>query len=102
MIAIAGEDSLQALVLALEFVTLNLPADAKRSGGSIDWLGERESPVFAGTLMREAQARALGRLVNGIRSAADFIKRSSGDGGQGSRQLIRRLESLAKTWGAKG
>ena len=39
--AIAGEDSLQALVLALRFLQLTLPAAARRHGGEVDWLGER-------------------------------------------------------------
>lgn len=44
---IAGEDSLQALVLAFEFVTNILPVEAERAYGRLDWLGERERLVFA-------------------------------------------------------
>jgi hypothetical protein len=39
---IAGEDSVQALVLALEFVTNVLPLEAQRAHGHLEWLGERE------------------------------------------------------------
>jgi len=35
MTSIAGEDSLQALILALEFVSHILPLDAKRVGGKL-------------------------------------------------------------------
>ena len=39
--SIAGEDSLQAAVLAFEFVVRVLPAQARRAGGHLEWLGAR-------------------------------------------------------------
>src|SRR5947207_14298118 len=44
---IAGEDSLQELVLALDFVTHLLPFEAERAGDRLEWLGERGRLVFA-------------------------------------------------------
>jgi len=101
VVAFAGEDSLQSLVLALEFVTLSLPAEARRAGGQVDWLDETESPVFAGTFMLNAYARALGTLLKGIRSAVAFIEGGSGDRKRRSQQVVRRLQRLAKTWGLR-
>ena len=57
--SIAGEDSFQALVLAFQFVTLVLPAEAERAGGRIEWLGERESLVFANTYLLNMASEAL-------------------------------------------
>ena len=44
---IAGEDSLQALLLALEFAADILPAEAQSLGARLDWLGEPEQLVIA-------------------------------------------------------
>ena len=56
--SIAGEDSLQALVLAFQFVTLTLPAEAERAGGRIEWLGEREkSGVCTHALAQHGERR---------------------------------------------
>jgi hypothetical protein len=90
LIPIAGEDSLQALVLALEFVTLTLPAHAKQAGGYLDWLGERGSPVFSGTINTVA-------VVDGIRTAIDYLHSHITD--RGRQQLLRRLKTIARTWG---
>ncbi len=96
---IAGEDSLQSLVLALEFVTLTLPAMARHRGGQVDWLDETEDPVFAKTFMLDAYTRAAGRLAMGIKAAIPFIKAGTTDNKPHSRRIVRRLERLAKTWG---
>src|SRR5438876_10953289 len=48
--AVAGEDSVQALVLALELVTRILPVEAERLKGHLTWLGEREQLICANTL----------------------------------------------------
>src|SRR6185503_4549877 len=45
--AIAGEDSLQCLLLALEMVQSTLPSLARSKGGRIEWLGEHERLIFA-------------------------------------------------------
>jgi Domain of unknown function (DUF6968) len=64
---IAGEDSLQALVLALEFVTRVLPLEADRAGGHLEWLGEREQLVFASTFSAGLSSAALQNLDRGCR-----------------------------------
>ncbi|MFZ5896009.1 MAG: DUF6968 family protein [Myxococcota bacterium] len=54
----AGEDSVQALVLALRAIEAALLARAKDAGGTIEWLGELERPVFAHTFFVEAYEAA--------------------------------------------
>jgi len=51
---VAGLDSLQALILALDLVTRVLPTEAERAGLRIEWLGETERLVLA----RQAFARS--------------------------------------------
>jgi hypothetical protein len=55
---IAGEDAVQALVLAFRFAESILPDLARRAGGEVEWLGER-SRLILGPV--PVPARANGR-----------------------------------------
>jgi hypothetical protein len=63
---IPGEDSLQALVLALGFTTRLLPDEADRVGGHVQWLGERENLVFANTFRSRMLERNLENCITGL------------------------------------
>ena len=63
---IPGEDSLQALILALEFAARVLPVEAHRAGANLQWLGERESLVFANTFTSGLLARGLENCIAGL------------------------------------
>ena len=43
---IAGEDAVQALVLAFRFAESILPDLARRAGGEVEWLGERSRLIL--------------------------------------------------------
>lgn len=92
--SVAGVDSLQALVLALEFVTNTLPDAARNVGGTINWLGEAEQPVFASTRQVEQFSRAQIELLRGIESALAFIENCQGNAGPERDQLLLVLRSL--------
>jgi hypothetical protein len=96
---IAGEDSLQALVLALEFVTKALPVEAERAHGHLDWLGERERLVFANTLMAGLASRAAQNLVEGLAAAVDFLENGAGGRWVNGKPLARRLRALIESGG---
>jgi hypothetical protein len=86
---VAGEDSLQALVLALKYVTRVLPAEARRMSGRIEWLGEQERPVFADTFMLRAYEKAVSNLKSGLKLSAparQAIDRKSCQTTQGARE----------------
>jgi hypothetical protein len=72
---VAGEDSLQALTLAMEFVIRVLPIDANRAGGHLQWLGERENLVFANTLHSGLLARGLHNCMAGLAEAIDVLEK---------------------------
>jgi hypothetical protein len=74
MTSIAGLDSLQALILALEFVVVMLPFDAKRAGGTVEWLGETERPVFGGTKQLEFYSETLNVLFEEIEAAVTQLE----------------------------
>jgi hypothetical protein len=99
--AIAGEDSLQALVLALKYVTQNLPTHARRLRGRIDWLGEEERLVFADTFMLEAQEAALRNLRGGLRVALTALAADSLSPSR-RKALQSKLEGLVESWGFEG
>lgn len=96
---IAGEDSLQALVLALEFVTNVLPIEARRAGGHLEWLGERERLVFANTLSLGLAGRALQQLVEGLMAAVDALEDGDRRRSATNKGLARRLRALIMSGG---
>jgi hypothetical protein len=96
---IAGEDSLQALVLALEFVTRVLPLEAERAGGHLEWLGERERLVFANTLSAGLSNAALQNLVEGLASAVDVLENGVGRRSATVKNLANNLRALILSGG---
>lgn len=67
--AVAGEDSLQSLMLALEFAGNVLPLEAERSGGHLEWYGERYRFVFADSMVRGLVDRGLQAMSEGLADA---------------------------------
>ncbi len=94
---IPGEDSLQALILALEFVSRILPAEADRVGGQLQWLGERENLVFANTFMSGMLERNLENCITGIAEAVGVLE--NGDRGRAAKLLAQRLRALVASGG---
>ncbi len=94
---VPGEDSLQALILALEFVARLLPAEAERVGARLQWLGERESLVFANTVTSGILARSLQNCITGLGDAVDALENASA--GATGRTLARRLRALVASGG---
>jgi hypothetical protein len=61
---IAGEDAVQALVLAFRFAESILPNLARRAGGKVEWLGERSRLILGPA---PAPARANGKQKPRVR-----------------------------------
>jgi hypothetical protein len=93
---VAGEDSLQSLVLALELLQNTLPSLARRKGGEIEWLGEHERLVFAGSEQRMWQWTAVSNLVDGIADAIKALEARPG----APKALPARLRALVASCGA--
>lgn len=93
---VPGEDSLQALTLALEHVSRVLPFEADRVGVRLEWLGERESLVFANTLTSSLLARSLQNCITGLADAASLLENA---GTAAARTTARRLRSLVASGG---
>lgn len=78
VLAAAGEDSVQALVLVMRDLEETLLSRAKRASGEIDWLGETERPVFAHTFFTEAYEAAIANLVEGLKLARELVENPGG------------------------
>jgi hypothetical protein len=72
--AVAGEDSLQALMLALEFLQTMLPTLAQRKRGSVEWLAEHERLIFADTFQKTMAWEAVENALDGLRRAIGQIE----------------------------
>jgi len=94
---VAGEDSLQALTLAMELVSRVLPVEADRAGGRLEWLGERESLVFANTFASGILARGLQNCITGLAEAVDALEKPAGR--LVDRSIAGRLRALIASGG---
>jgi hypothetical protein len=72
--AVPGEDSLQALILGLEFAANVLPLEAAFAGGHLKWLGERERLVFADTIARGLAGHGLQNMAAGLAEALSVLE----------------------------
>lgn len=75
-------------MLALEFVGNVVPLEADRSGGHLEWLGERYRPVFADTIVRGLLDRGLQRMSEALADAvADLESHGPPRGAQAAKRL---------------
>jgi hypothetical protein len=95
--AAAGQDSVQALVLALRGIEATLQSRAKRARGTIEWLGETERPIFAHTFLTSIYESALANLVDGLKLACELIEHPGG-----SRRFEEQTDRLRKLTEARG
>jgi hypothetical protein len=96
---IAGEDSVQAIVLAFEFVTHVLPIETERAGGHLEWLEERERLVFANTLSIGLANRALQNLVEGLAGAIDVLENGTARHRGATKKIVEELRALVVSGG---
>ena len=60
----------------MELVGRVLPVEADRAGGHLQWLGERESLVFANTFASGLLARGLQNCITGLAEAVNALEQS--------------------------
>lgn len=99
--SVAGIDSLQALILALELVTRVLPTEAERAGFRIEWLGDSERIVLAKhTLSREVES-SLWSMFCTMKDVASILASDEAAERQATRAL-RAIVGAARTGGNRG
>ena len=94
---VPGEDSLQALILALEFTGRTLPTEADRVGAHLQWLGERENLLFANTFMSGMLERNLENCITGLADAVGVLE--NGGSARAAKPLAQRLRALITSGG---
>jgi hypothetical protein len=94
---LAGEDSLQALILALEFASRVLPVEAERAGGHLKFLDDREGLLFANTFISDLLTRSLENCITGLADAVGVLE--NGRAGRAGKPLARRLRALIASGG---
>lgn len=97
--AIYGIDSLQALVLALQFLVRTLPVLARKSGGRLAWLDERDEVVFANTRLLELMSTAHVELVTALRDAGALLYAREPASSARRRAMLRRVDELLRRHG---
>jgi hypothetical protein len=95
---VPGEDSLQALILGLEFAVNILPLEAAAAGGHLEWLGERERLVFADTIARGLAGRGLQNMVTGLAEAVAVLE-STENHSSLAKRLASELAALVASGG---
>jgi hypothetical protein len=92
---VAGIDSLQALILALEFISRVLPDEVERAGFRIEWLGDSEKIVLARhALSREVENAMLSLLVT-LRDVAAILSSNDKDERRAT-EALRRIVNAAQ------
>jgi len=72
LLAAAGEDSVQALILALRLADIEL---GSRSGkAQVEWLGDAERPIFFHTHLIDMYQGAIDNLLAALRKAIAVIE----------------------------
>jgi hypothetical protein len=97
--AIYGVDSLQSLLLAVLFLVRTLPVLAKKAGGTMSWLGEREEVVFASTHMLDIMSAAHVELVAALRDASLLLGPRARVHPVRRRAILRRVDELVRRGG---
>jgi hypothetical protein len=70
---VAGIDSLQALILALELASTVLPDEVERSGFRIEWLGDSERLVLARHALSRGVENSMLTLFGILRDVATTL-----------------------------
>jgi hypothetical protein len=95
---VAGIDSLQALILALELASRVLPDEVERAGFRIEWLGDSERLVLARhALSREVESAMLSLLVT-LRDVAATLSSNDKDESRAA-EALRRIVNSAQFGG---
>ena len=97
LIAAAGEDSVQALILALRAADVEFAGVLKRIGARVEWLSDVERPIFFHTFMIDMYEDAVVNLLAALRKALAVI-----EGAPNIRQWRKAVVELRRTEASRG
>ena len=99
--AIAGIDSLQALVLALEHATTMIPFHAARVGGQAQWLDDDERLIFARHTIALGADNALTALLGRLKQASAILDVGTVASTSARRRAIDALNTIGASVGGR-
>lgn len=93
--SVAGEDSLQALLLAFDFATQLLPSVAAGQGVRFEWLGETERIVLGRHALSKSAESAILALVASLKATAAVLDSGARETRTAKAQAVAALEAMA-------
>jgi hypothetical protein len=100
-VAVAGHDSLQSLVLALELATTVVPVEVGRVGARAEWLGDGERLVFARHSLAVATDNALLMLLAKLREISEILDPGTRSPASASARAQRTLKAIGASAGGR-
>jgi hypothetical protein len=97
--AVAGEDSLQSLLLGLEYATQRLAVELRHVGGKADWLGEPERLIFAREALSKAVEGAVMSLLGRLKMASAILDEGTAASRRARTRAIAALDELGEQTG---
>jgi hypothetical protein len=98
-VPVAGVDSLQSLLLALDHATDLLSRDVRKLGVRVEWLGEPERMILAREAMSQAVEGAISSLFGRLKKAAVLLDGGAPGGKRARGRAIRALDELGASVG---
>lgn len=98
---VAGADSFQALVLAMELATTLVPLEAARVGARAEWLQDEERLVFARHTLALGADNAIIALLGRLRQAAAILDPGTATSLNAKRRAHRALDAIGESVGGR-
>jgi hypothetical protein len=99
--AVAGVDSLQALILALELATTIVPSEAARIGAQVEWLGDDERLIFARHTIALGADNALTALLGRLKQASAILDVGTTSSTSAKTRAIQALNAIGASVGGR-
>jgi Domain of unknown function (DUF6968) len=97
--AIGGVDSLQSLLLALQYARRMLPFWAKKEKGALTWEHEDIDVIFDSSDLAESYGKMAGEVLS---AARDVLREERGSGSQPGKGSMDRLRDVVEKYETQG
>ncbi len=100
-VAVAGLDSLQSLILALELATTIVPVEAARLGAEVQWLEDDERLIFARHTIALGADNALTALLGRLKQASAILDAGTPTSTTARRRAVQALHAIGASAGGR-
>jgi hypothetical protein len=99
--AVAGLDSLQSLILALELATTMVPVEGARLGAEVQWLEDDERLIFARHTIALGADNALTALLGRLKQASAILDAGTPASTKARRRAVQALHVIGASAGGR-